>query len=71
MDHSLINAVFKPKPNKLEVKADATTRIAREIHDTEAARRVAKSERLRTARLAHEFAGPKGQIKPGRKRTVR
>ncbi len=44
------------KPSRGEVKGDATTRAAREIIDRERAERDAKTERLRTARLAKEAA---------------
>ena len=54
MNEDQIDAIFRPKPSKQEAKADATTRVAREIQDTEAARREAKTERLRLARLAME-----------------
>lgn len=54
MDQTLINTVFQPKSSKPEAKADATTRMARAIIDSEAAAREAKTERLRAARLAQE-----------------
>ncbi|MEO3389202.1 hypothetical protein [Mesorhizobium sp. CAU 1741] len=54
MDESTINAMFKPKPSKQEAKADTTTRVAREILDSESRKRDAKTERLRLARLASE-----------------
>jgi hypothetical protein len=44
--------IFKPTPSRMETKSDATTRVAREIIDREAAARSAKTERLRAARLA-------------------
>ncbi|HVI27761.1 hypothetical protein [Hansschlegelia sp.] len=44
------------KPSRGEVKGDATTRAAREIIDRERTERDAKTERLRTARLAKEAA---------------
>lgn len=46
--------IFKPKPTSTEAKSDATSRIARSIIDDEAASRVAKTQRLRRARLARE-----------------
>lgn len=51
-----INAVFQPKASRQEAKADATTRVAREIIDREVTAREAKTERLRAARLAREAA---------------
>ena len=54
MDHSEIAAVFQPRPSKLETKADITTKVARQILDAESAKREAKTERLRLARLAQE-----------------
>ena len=44
--------LFKPAPSRTEAKSDATSRVARQIVDLEAAARVAKTERLRAARLA-------------------
>jgi hypothetical protein len=46
--------VFKPTPSRIEAKSDATTAVARKIVETDAAARVAKTERLRAARLARE-----------------
>lgn len=54
MDQTLVNAVFQPKPSKQEAKADATTRLVRQIIDSEKSAREAKTERLRAARLAQE-----------------
>ena len=48
------NSIFKPKLSKSDSKSEATSRVAREILDSEAASRVAKSARLRAARLARE-----------------
>ena len=44
--------LFATAPNKAEAKNDATTRFAKQIIDTEAKARQAKTERLRAARLA-------------------
>ena len=44
--------LFAPAPNKAEAKSDATTRFAKQIIDTEAKARQAKTERLRAARMA-------------------
>jgi hypothetical protein len=54
MERTLIDAVFQLKSSKQEAKADATTRVAREIIGGEASARKAKTERLRAARLARE-----------------
>lgn len=54
MDEQLISAVFKSKPSKQEAKADITTRAAQQIIDSEAAARLAKTERLRAARIAQK-----------------
>lgn len=47
-------SLFKPKPSKAETKADITDHAARTIIDDEAARREAKTARLREARLQEE-----------------
>lgn len=54
MNHDAVNAVFKPGLTKMETKADISARVARQIIDTEVARRNAKTERLRAARLEME-----------------
>lgn len=54
MDEQLISAVFKSKPSKQEAKADITTRAAQQIIDGEALARLAKTDRLRAARMAQE-----------------
>ncbi|MGS1095066.1 hypothetical protein ACVCNR_10830 [Aquamicrobium terrae] len=54
MDHDAVNAVFVPKLTRMETKADISARVAREIMDTEVARRNAKTARLRAARLEQE-----------------
>lgn len=46
--------LFKPRPSKAETKADITDRAARTIVGDEAARREAKTARLRQARLENE-----------------
>lgn len=46
--------LFKPRPSKAETKADITDRTARTIVGDEAARREAKTARLRQARLETE-----------------
>ncbi len=55
MNHDATNAVFKPSLTKMETKADISARVARQIIDTEVARRNAKTERLRAARLEMEI----------------
>ena len=64
--------LFKPAPSRTEVKGDATTRVARQIIDLEAAARIAKTERLRAARLAQEAEAPvAAPKKPARKRQAK
>ncbi|BCH26446.1 hypothetical protein [Mesorhizobium sp. L-8-3] len=46
--------LFKPNPSKAETKADITNHAARAITGDEAARREAKTARLRQARLERE-----------------
>ena len=48
------HALFKPKPSRLETKADTTDHAARVITGDETARREAKTARLRQARLENE-----------------
>ena len=62
--------LFKPAPSRTEIKGDATTRVARQIIDLEAAARIAKTERLRAARLAQEAEAlaPAARKKSARKR---
>ena len=52
------DGVFKPKATTGEKRQDATDRAARSIIDAEAAKRDAKTERLRLARLEAESAQP-------------
>ena len=61
--------LFKPAPSRTEAKSDTTSRVARQIVDLEAAARLAKTERLRAARLAQEIEAPVATPKkPARKR---
>lgn len=46
------------KPHRQQDKGETTTRIAREIVDAEIAKREAKTQRLKSARLASEAAEP-------------
>ncbi|MDW6026680.1 hypothetical protein SAZ10_33505 [Mesorhizobium sp. BAC0120] len=48
------HALFKLRPSKAEAKAGVTDHAARTIIDDEAARREAKTARLRRARLENE-----------------
>jgi len=48
------HALFKPRPSRLETKAEITDHAARVIIGDEAARREAKTARLRQARLESE-----------------
>lgn len=63
MDQAAIDAVFRPKLNKQEVKADAITRTVRAIMDAEATKRDTKTERLRSARLARDAQMPTAPAK--------
>lgn len=56
MKTEIIATVFAPKASKIEAKADATTRVSREIQGAEAAKREEKTVKLRAARLAREMA---------------
>lgn len=49
---------FKPVASRIEAKSDATTRAAREIINHEANARIAKTAKLREARLALEASLP-------------
>jgi len=62
------DGAFKPKQSPNEAKTDTTTRVAREIIDSESAARLAKTERLRAARLAQEAGKPEAAAKPKKKR---
>lgn len=71
MQQPIATGVFKPKASQAETKSDATTRAARAIIDSEAAQRIAKTERLRAARRAKEDSeGPRPLLakKTARKR---
>ncbi|WP_246506713.1 hypothetical protein [Mesorhizobium silamurunense] len=64
--------LFKPNPSRTEAKGDMTSRVARQIVDLEAAARIAKTERLRAARLAQEAEVPAAAPKkPARKRQAK
>ncbi len=74
MNDDILGPIVGRKPSKQEAKADATTRAAREILDGEIARREAKTERLRLARLAKEaeIAAMPAPAKPApRKKTAK
>ncbi|WP_217577563.1 hypothetical protein [Mesorhizobium sp. GbtcB19] len=61
--------LFKPVASRTEAKTDMTSRVARQILDLEAKARVAKTERLRAARLAQEADAPVAvPKKPAQKR---
>ncbi|WP_159586595.1 hypothetical protein [Chelativorans xinjiangense] len=53
------DTLFRPTRPNAATKADITDRTARAIIDAEAARREAKTERLRQARLEMEARQPK------------
>lgn len=66
------DTLFKPNKSKSENKADTTTQVARAIMDDETARREAKTERLRAARVAaEEKAEPKALPAKPRKAPAR
>lgn len=54
MKHPSADKYFKlqPEQRRAETKGDITSRVARDITRTEAARRDAKTDRLRAQRLA-------------------
>ena len=60
--------LFRPRPSKAETKADVTDHAARTIIEDEAARREAKTARLRQARLESEakLSTAKAPAKPRR-----
>ncbi len=67
MKRGLENTVFKPVPSRSETKNDTTTRVAREIIDSQTAEMSAKMARLREARLrqeASEGGKPPAPTKP-------
>ena len=62
--------LFRPAKSRSETKADVTNNTARAIIETEAARRAAKTERLRQERLTREaeLASVPTPAKPVRKK---
>ena len=68
-EHSL----FKPKASKAETKADITNHAARAIIGDEAARREAKTARLRQMRLENEakLAAVAAPAKPRRSKAAK
>jgi len=67
----------KKAPSRMEAKNEQTTKAARLIIDSELSKRVAKTERLRAARLAQEAvdaaaaeAAPKKPAKAPRKKAA-
>ena len=63
MDQASIAAIFRPKLSKQEVKADEVTRNVRVILDAEVTKRVSKTERLRSARMARDAQTPAAPVK--------
>lgn len=63
MNQAAIDAVFRPKLNKQEAKADEITRNVRAIMNAEVTKRDSKTERLRAARLARDAQMPAAPIK--------
>ena len=62
MRRGLENTVFKPVPSRSETKNDTTTRVAREIIDSQKAEMNAKMARLREERLRREATDKKPPI---------
>lgn len=62
-------SLFRPVRLKAETRDEITSRVAREIVRSEAADRVAKTERLRAARLAVEAAEPVAAVARGARRS--
>ena len=62
---------FKPNLSRLEARNEVTNRVAREIIDGEAAARMAKTERLRAARIAQEADATKKARRSGQKEIKR
>jgi len=58
----LENTVFKPVPSRSETKNDTTTRVAREIIDSQKAEMTAKMARLREERLRREASEEKPPV---------
>ncbi|MEL3889295.1 hypothetical protein V6B08_03435 [Ferrovibrio sp. MS7] len=54
MDHASKTRLFKPQPTRTESTRETTSRVAREIIDSELVAMRTKTERLRAARLARE-----------------
>lgn len=69
MSGNITEGLFKRPASKAESKADSTNRAAREIISGEAAKREAKTARLREARMALEAAQPAPEEAPKRRRT--
>ncbi|TYR37153.1 hypothetical protein FY036_00335 [Mesorhizobium microcysteis] len=63
MNQAAIDAVFRPKLNKQEVKADEITRNVRAIMSAEVTTRDSKTERLRALRLARDAQMPSAPAK--------
>ncbi len=64
------DGIFKPKATIGEKKQDATDRAAKSIVDGEIAKREAKTERLRLARLERESTEPAIAAKAPRGRST-
>lgn len=63
MNQAAIDAVFRPRLNKQEAKADDITRHVRAILSAESTKRDTKTERLRSARLARDAQMPQAPTK--------
>lgn len=61
---------LRPTATRMEAKGEATTKAARQILDAEASARIAKTDRLRAARLAQVEAA-EAPAAPAKKRAPR
>ena len=56
--------IFKTRASKAEEQKDATSKAATQIINTEMAKRIAKTKRLRAERLEHEATLPQPEPAP-------
>lgn len=65
------DTLFKPSAPRAETVMDKTTRVVRDILETETEKREAKTLRLRKTRLEREAASPKADAAPKPKTRAR